>query len=416
VLETGYDILFFWVARMIMSGLEYTGKPPFHTVYLHGLIRDEHGRKMSKTSGNVIDPLLVMDELGTDALRFTLLVGSTPGNDMNLSIKKVEANRNFSNKIWNAGRLISQFIDQAPDAPSAAAQGTLADDYIRARLRALVRSVNYLFENYQYGEAGRQIYEFFWSEFADWYLEAAKLQMAAGGGRAWFTAACALQVMDTCLRLLHPFTPFITEELWGHLKAAAQAHSSHLLPQAGAWEEALIVAAWPENTIEESWEAGSLAQFSLLQEIIRAIRNLRAEQNIPAARKLPAIFACPAETASLLESQVGLIAALARLEAAEVRIESQSAAPVERPAGSLVLVVGGIEIYLPIAEKVDSSAERQRLENELREIESQVARLESLLASPFAEKAPPAVVLKERERLAGYKETAEIIKAQIGSD
>ena len=180
VMETGYDILFFWVARMIMSGLEFTGEAPFHTVYLHGLIRDEHGQKMSKTKGNVIDPLIVMDEFGTDALRFTLLVGSTPGKDMNLSVKKVEANRNFANKIWNAGRFVINAIENAPEKAEKDPDWTPADEYIHARMRRHVRDVNRLFESYQFGEAGRQIYEFFWSEFADWYIESAKTPIKSG--------------------------------------------------------------------------------------------------------------------------------------------------------------------------------------------------------------------------------------------
>jgi valyl-tRNA synthetase len=212
VLETGYDIIFFWVARMIMEGLEFSGEAPFHTVYLHGLIRDEHGQKMSKTKGNMIDPLIVMDELGTDALRFTLLVGSTPGNDMNLSIKKVEANRNFANKVWNAGRFVIGALDQAPDNAAKPADWSLADSWIYARLQSLVSDVDRLFTAYQYGEAGRQIYEFFWSEFADWYVEIAKLQLAEGGDRAFYTAQTLVRVLDACLRMLHPFTPFVTEE------------------------------------------------------------------------------------------------------------------------------------------------------------------------------------------------------------
>ncbi len=176
-METGYDILFFWVARMIMLGLEFTGEVPFHTVYLHGLIRDEHGRKMSKTYGNVIDPLTVMDDLGTDALRFTLLVGSTPGNDMSLSVKKVEANRNFANKIWNVGRFVITAISSQQSAEKLG-DYTLADSWIWARLQQLVRDVERLFQSFQYGEAGRQIYEFLWSDFADWYVEIAKEQLA----------------------------------------------------------------------------------------------------------------------------------------------------------------------------------------------------------------------------------------------
>ncbi len=245
LLETGYDILFFWVARMIMDGLEFTGQAPFNTVYLHGLIRDEHGQKMSKTKGNVIDPLIVMDDLGTDALRFTLLVGSTPGNDTNLSIKKVEANRNFANKVWNAGRFTIGALPQAPAQAAGEPQWTLADRWIRARLRSLIRDVDRLFTGYQYGEAGRQIYEFFWSEFADWYVEIAKQQLAEGGDRAFYTAQTLVRTLDACLRLLHPFTPFVTETVWGYLKAAAEAHSPALRPS-GGWEDALIIARWPD--------------------------------------------------------------------------------------------------------------------------------------------------------------------------
>ena len=183
IMETGYDILFFWVARMIMDGLEFTGKVPFETVYLHGLIRDETGRKMSKSYGNSIDPLPVMDSMGTDALRFTLLVGSTPGNDSNLSLKKVEANRNFANKIWNASRFVISAISnlEGDAADMKEKDWALADSWIWARLQKLVRDVERLFQSHQYGEAGRQIYDFFWSEFADWYVEAAKLGLAEGG-------------------------------------------------------------------------------------------------------------------------------------------------------------------------------------------------------------------------------------------
>ncbi len=312
IMETGYDILFFWVARMIMMGLEFTGEIPFHTVYLHGLIRDEHGRKMSKTTGNVIDPLTVMDELGTDALRFTLLVGSTPGNDTNLSIKKVEANRNFANKMWNAGRFLINALDGAPRAAEGEPQWTLADSWIWARLQGLVRDVERLFNNYQYGEAGRQIYEFLWNEFADWYVEIAKIQLDQGGDRAYHTAYTLARVYDLTLRLLHPFIPFVTEELWGHLKEAAQAHSEALAP-AGGWEEALIIAAWPDSRPEEGWETAKVNDFNLVQDLVRAIRNLRAEYSVDAGRRLPAILVSAAAHDVLID-QIETITALARLD------------------------------------------------------------------------------------------------------
>jgi valyl-tRNA synthetase len=417
IMETGYDILFFWVARMIMDGIEFTGKIPFHTVYLHGLIRDEHGRKMSKSYGNVIDPLGVMDELGTDALRFTLLVGSTPGNDMNLSVKRVEANRNFANKIWNAGRFVLNAIDSLPadlrdripaePQPPAGEEWTLADSWIWARLQALIRDVERLFAAFQYGEAGRQIYDFFWGDFADWYVEIAKLQLAEGGRRALTTAETLARVLDTSLRLLHPFTPFITEELWGHLRRTLL--NSQLNYLAATWPEALIIAAFPEPRPEEGWEPGKLADFALLQELTRAIRNLRSEKNVKPGRRIPAILVSES-AAAMLHGQAATLAALAGLDTAQVNVQERIAA---KPEGLIALVVGPVEIFLPLAGLVDSAEERARLEKDLAETQSQITRLESLLGGSFAEKAPAAVVQKERDKLAAYRETAEKIEAQL---
>jgi len=413
-METGYDILFFWVARMIMSGLEFTEQIPFHTVYLHGLIRDEHGRKMSKSYGNVIDPLVVMDELGTDAMRFTLLVGSTPGNDMNLSVKRVEANRNFANKIWNAGRFVISALgalspdDQTGIAPGAALW-SLVDSWIWARLQTLVRDVERLFQTYQYGEAGRQIYEFFWGDFADWYVESAKLQLNRGGQIALNTAYNLVRLLDTSLRLLHPFTPFITEELWGHLKAAVQ--QSPLASRYGDWPEALIVAPWPMPRPEEGWETGKIADFALVQEVVRAIRNLRSEKNVKHSRRIPAILVSPA-AAPVLREQAATIAALAGLDPARLQIlESISA----KPEGHIALVVSSVEIFLPLAGMVDAGEERQRLERDLDETQSQIERLEKLLSGSFAEKAPSAVVQKERDKLAGFQATAEKLRSQLST-
>ena len=401
VLETGYDIIFFWVARMIMSGLEYTGQVPFDTVYLHGLIRDEHGQKMSKSKGNVIDPLGVMDEMGTDALRFTLLVGSTPGNDMNLSIKKVEANRNFANKVWNAGRFVLSILEQAPSAPVSAPQWTLADSWVWARLQSLVREVERLFAGYQYGEAGRQIYDFFWSEFADWYLEIAKLQINEGGDRAFYTAQTLVRVLDTCLRLLHPFTPFITEELWGHLKRACLAKSEHYSPKSG-WEEALIIARWPEPARLEGWEEQKVTEFNLVQEIVRAVRNLRSEKKVAPGKRIPVMIAA-GDQFPVLQGQAASIQSLATIDAAQFQLAAQLA---EKPQNAVTLVVSGVEIYLPLAGLVDTAAEHTRLSKELAEIESQIERLAALVDGPFGQRAPAAVVDKERQKLATFQETA----------
>src|SRR5512134_867529 len=272
-METGYDILIFWVARMIMMGLEFTGQVPFKIVYLHGLVRDELGRKISKTLGNVIDPLVLMDEFGTDALRFTMLVGSTPGNDTNVGPKKVEANRNFANKIWNVGRFVITAIDSQQKADKLG-DYTLADSWIWARLQRLVRDVERLFHSFQYGEAGRQIYEFIWSDFADWYVEIAKEQLKNEETKTQ-TIETLARVLDIALRLLHPFTPFVTEEIWGHLRSALL--DSYLKDITEDWPEALIVASWPEPRPLEGWEEQKTADFTLIQEIVRSIRNLRAE-------------------------------------------------------------------------------------------------------------------------------------------
>lgn len=407
-METGYDILFFWVARMIMLGLEFTGQVPFHTVYLHGLIRDGDGAKMSKSKGNVIDPLGLMDELGTDALRFTLLVGSTPGNDMNLSPKKVEANRNFANKIWNAGRFVLNTLDSAPAQAQAAPDWTLADSWIWARLQSLEREVDRLFAGLQYGEAGRQIYEFFWSEFADWYLEIAKLQMAEGGDRAYYTAQTLARVLDAALRLLHPFTPFVTEELWGHLKRACQEKPRLYQPKEG-WAEMLIVAKWPEPQNLEGWEAEKLADFGLLQEIIRAVRNLRTEKKVTPGKRIPAIIVA-GDRLPILQAQSATLAALAYFDPQQLTLVESLP---EKPKDQVGLVVSGIEIYLPLSGLVDLESEQTRLQKELDEVQTQIDRLEGLLASPFAQKAPAVVVDKERQRLAAFQETAGSLREQL---
>jgi valyl-tRNA synthetase len=409
-METGYDILFFWVARMIMLGLEFTGQVPFHTVYLHGLVRDEHGRKMSKTTGNVIDPLNVMDDLGTDALRFTLLVGSTPGNDTNVGLKKVAANRNFANKLWNAGRFVITAVSSQLSATENwslnTANWTLADSWIWARLQQLVRDVDRHFQNFQYGQAGQQIYDFIWSEFADWYVEIAKEQLRDEETKGQ-TAYTLARVFDTCLRLLHPFTPFVTEEIWGHLKRAILESPNPRLAQ--DWSPALIVAKWPEPRDMEGWEESKIGDFTLIQEIVRSIRNLRAEKNVAPSKRISASIAAGAKL-DLLKEQTKVIALLAGLNEAELMITESLR---EKLKDAAALVVGSIEIHLPLAGMVDLAEEQTRLEKELKEARSHIERLEKLLAGDFANKAPAALVQKEREKLEAYKNTAEKIQAQL---
>ena len=409
VMETGADILFFWVARMMMFGLEFTGQVPFHTVYLHGLILDKDGQKMSKTKGNVIDPLEIMDDYGTDALRFTLLVGSTPGHDTNLDIKKVEANRNFANKVWNAGRFVLSAVEKAPAEPGGEPDWTLADSWIWGRLKELLRETDRLFQSYQYGEAGRQIYEFFWSDFADWYLEIAKIQMSQGGDAAYYTATTLVRVLDACLRLLHPFTPYVTEELWGHLKGAALDKAYKPFNSRRTWEDALIIAAWPEAGKSEGWEEQAISSFTVIQEVVRAIRNIRADKKITPGRKLPALISAGAKM-DILRGQCATIAALAGLDIEHSHISRKIT---EDTTGFVSVVVSGVEIFLDLAEKTDSVQDVERLRKELEVVSAQVDRLEKLLASDFATKAPPAVVEKERAKLREFIETRDKLKAQI---
>jgi valyl-tRNA synthetase len=408
LMETGYDILFFWVARMIMMGLEFTGQVPFETVYLHGLIRDERGRKMSKTLGNFIDPLVVMDEFGTDALRFYLLTSSTPGSDINVSAERIEASRNFANKLWNAGRLVVMAIERAPAKPAALPEPTQADRWITGRLGKLQREVDRLFERYQYGEAGRQVVEFFWSEFADWYLEISKLQLDHGGGRAWLTAKTMVDILDTCLRLLHPFTPYVTESLWGHLKQACAEVGPELGPAAG-WEEALIVARWPEPPPESAVDQQADTTFTWLMDLVRAVRNVRSERGVEPARQIAAIVHAGMWSV-WFESQREVLSALARIDPDRLQIAAELSST---PDQAVPLVVGPIEAYLPVADLFDVTLERQRLQADLAEVQGQIERLETLLAGPFAERAPAAVVEKERSRLADYRVTHAKLQHQL---
>ena len=412
-METGYDILFFWVARMIMTGLEFTEVAPFHTVYLHGLVRDEFGHKMSKTKGNVLDPLIVMDEFGTDALRFTMLVGSTPGNDTNVGIKKVEANRNFANKIWNAGRFVINAIDsleggtlETGDQSTNLPTYSLADSWIWSKLQTLIRDVERQFQNFQYGQAGQQIYEFIWSDFADWYVEIAKGQMQNDATKKQ-TVETLVRVFDISLRLLHPFTPFITEEVWGHLRNALL--ESPISSLADDWSPVLITAKFPEPREPEGWEESKVADFTLIQELVRSIRNFRAEKNIAPSKKLAAQFSA-GDKFDLINDQAQMIASLAGLDFSLLTIHQSLT---EKPEDAAVLVSGSVEIYIPLAGTVDLAAEKPRLEKELKEALIHIERLEKLLSSDFANKAPAALVAKEREKLEGHKETAEKITAQL---
>jgi valyl-tRNA synthetase len=431
VMETGYDILFFWVARMIMQGLLYTNDIPFETIYLHGLVRDDQGHKMAKTSGNVLDPIALLDgarpedlseyirtqypdglqPMGADALRFTLLTGSTPGSDMNLSLQRVEGNRNFTNKIWNAVRFVLSQLDAGnwkletgkPSEQIAsgfqlpASSSRLPERWILSRLSATIADATRLMDTFQYGEAGRQIYDFFWSEFCDWYLEISKIALYRGDATAKAeTRATLIKVLDESLRLLHPFIPFVTEETWGYLKEANGASD---------WPAGLIVASWPEPGIRD--EAAE-SEMGLIMDLVRAIRNARAEYDVkPGAQIAASITAGSREV--LLSGQAEILCALARLDPARLTIAAQ----LEAPAQALTLVVGSVTAYLPLADLVDLAAERVKLNKELAEVEAQIDRSRSLLDGPFAQRAPANVVQREREKLGELATRAERLRERL---
>ncbi|MBN1995450.1 MAG: valine--tRNA ligase [Anaerolineae bacterium] len=399
VMETGYDILFFWVARMIMSGLEYAGDIPFHTVYLHGLIRDEHGKKMSKSAGNVIDPLEIMDEYGTDALRFTLLTGSTPGNDMNLSLDRIAANRNFGNKIWNATRFVVNNLGTAFQSGAATwnlSGLTMPDRWILSRLNRLIQDVTRLIDDYNFGEAGRQLYDFFWSEFADWYIEVAKVRLQGTDARAQATVRRVLvHVLDRSLRLLHPYIPFVTEAAWQHLP-----HDY----------ESLMIARWPGQSFTGLDEEAE-AQMSILMEIIRTIRNVRAEYNVEPGRRIIAYIAA-GEYQEMLANHQEILINLARLDADALHLVPGLAQKPEQAVGQVIS--GGIEIYLPLAGMIDLAAEKERLQKELAQLQQRIAAGQAKLNTPnFVQKAPAEVVDRERERLADFELQAAKIQSQL---
>jgi valyl-tRNA synthetase len=398
VMETGYDILFFWVARMIMQGLQFTDQAPFHTIYLHGLVRDEHGRKMSKTLGNVVDPLEVMDEYGTDALRFTLLTGSTPGNDMNLSLERVASNRNFSNKIWNATRFVLGNLDAGFVATQAPPQSALSlpGRWILSRLNAVIAETTRLIDEYNFGEAGRQTYDFFWGEYADWYIEIAKIALNGQDPAARKTTQQVLvYVLDQTLRLLHPYIPFITEAAWQHLPHQGDSLSLATWPQAGPRDEAAD------------------ADMGLLISMVRAIRNARAENDVEPGRKITALIAAANKHKLVAQNQAAL-AQLARLDADSLQVVEALA---EKPDDALTLVIeGGLEIVLPLSGLIDVAAERERLQKEAAELEKRIAGSRKTLANEnFASKAPAAVVEREQAKLADLESQAEKIQARLAT-
>jgi len=404
VMETGYDILFFWVARMIMIGLEDTGDIPFHTVYLHGLIRDEKGEKMSKMRGNVINPTDAIEKYGTDALRFAITTGTAPGNDINLGEHRLEAGRNFANKIWNAAR----FVLQSMDAEAARGRGLqkltverpelVEDRWILSRLNHLVLSVDKLMEEYQFGEAERQLHDFLWGEFCDWYVEIGKIRLTDSRPSP---LPILTFVLETTLRLLHPFMPFITEELWQGLKQR--------LPKDDLGSDSIVIAPYPVGN-ESFIDTEAERVMDSVIEIIRSIRNARAEHKVAPAKWIEArVYADNLSPAIAAQSEA--IETLAKVRPLAVLSRSQRRAQEEK---ALVLVLKEAEVVLPLAGMVDVVVERQRLEKEISASQGEIARLELRLKDEaFASKAPPAVVEKERSKLTNLKDKLQRLQQEL---
>jgi valyl-tRNA synthetase len=399
--ETGYDILFFWVARETMLSLELMGAAPYSTVYLHGLIRDENAQKISKSMPDAwkYDPLYIIDEYGTDALRYTLATSSSPGNDMNLDTRRIEGARNFANKMWQATRFILMNLDDdeviMPLAEIEDDRLVLEDRWILSRLNRLTGTVFQLMEAHQYGEAGRQIRDFIWDEFCDWYIEASKVRLYADDADTTVPKTVLLTVLEQAMRLLHPFMPYVTEAIWQALPAEIKQG------------DALIIAPWPEAD-EARLDETAERQMALLMELVRGIRNTRAEYHVDPGKRIGALLVA-GEWAPVFEAQRDVLITLARLDKNALEIVASA----EPPEQSAPVVAGEIVAHLPLAGMVDIEAERQRLQKALDELEGRIRGSEKKLAGPFAEKAPADIVDAERERLAERKREAEQLREQI---
>ena len=376
VLVTGYDIIFFWVARMIFSGCEQTKKPPFHTVLIHGLVRDAQGRKMSKSLGNGIDPLEMIDKYGCDALRFNLITGNSPGNDMRFYTERCEAMRNFANKIWNASRFL--LMNLTIDRCALPEQLELEDKWILSKLNAVIRDVTANMESYEMGVAAQKLYDFIWDTFCDWYIELTKARLNGEDADAKEQAQQVLcHVLTQILKLLHPFMPFITEEIW------------QALPHEGDF---LMLQSWPEYDAALNFPEEERAM-ELVMDAIKAIRARRSEMNVPPSKK--------AELTVVTEDQAVFAAGIPFLQrlanASQVNITAQPPVSLD---GLVSVVTSAAKLYIPLAELVDLEAERARLAKEIEKAEKYLASIEKKLSNEkFVSKAPEAVVQRERDNL-----------------
>ncbi len=389
-LVTGYDIIFFWVARMIFSGLEYTGKAPFNTVLFHGIVRDDQGRKMSKSLGNGVDPLVEIEKYGADALRFTLATGNTPGNDMRYSSDRVSASRNFANKIWNAARFLLMNLPDDEPAPYIPENLGVEDKWILSKFNSVVRDVTDNLDKFELGLAVAKLYDFIWDVFCDWYIELAKIKLNSGDEAAAKTARAVLvYVFSETLKLLHPFMPFITEEIW------------QALPHSG---ETIMVSKWPEYSEKLAFETEE-QNFQIIMDAIRAIRNRRNEMNVPPSKKAKVVIV--SERSELFKDCASFIERLA--SASEIELTNSY-----DPDGAVTVVTDAATIYIPMKELMDFSKELERLEKELAKANVDKEFFEKKLNNPgFVAKAPEKVVAEQREQLSKVLEKIENLLAGI---
>ena len=395
VLVTGFDIIFFWVARMMMMGLHFMKEIPFHDVYIHALVRDEKGQKMSKTKGNVMDPLEIIDQYGADALRFTLAAMAAQGRDIKLSTKRVEGYRNFATKLWNAARFAEMNgCARSADFDARSVEQTV-NRWIAGELQRAGASVTAGIEAYKFNEAAGAIYDFVWGTFCDWYLELIKPVFDGTDERAKAeTRATTAWVLDQILKLLHPFMPFITEELWARTGEAGVARAS-----------LLCLSGWP--AFEGLADADADEEMGWVVKIISEVRSVRSEMNVPAGAKIPLLLVGANKlTRERAERHDGLIKRLARLD----DLSFGKAAP----KGSAQIVLGEATVALPLAGVIDMEAERARLTREIDKSRAEIRKIDAKLANEsFVAKAPPEVVEENRDRKTDFEATVKKLQAAL---
>ena len=395
VLVTGYDIIFFWVIRMVFSALEQTGKSPFKHVLIHGLVRDDQGRKMSKSLGNGIDPLEVIDKYGADALRLTLITGNAPGNDMRFYWERVENSRNFANKIWNATRFIMMNMEKADFTNVKLSDLTIADRWILSKVNTLAKEMTDNMEKFELGIAVSKVYDFIWEEFCDWYIEMVKPRLYNDEDE---TKAAALWTLKTvliqALKLLHPYMPFITEEIFCNIQDE---------------EESIMISKWPEYTDEWNFEADETA-VDTIKAAVRAIRNLRTGMNVPPSRKAKVyVVSAKEDVRHIFESSKSFFATLGY--ASEVHVQEDKTGIDENAVSTLI---HDAAVYIPLEELVDIDKEIERLEKEAAKLAGEIKRASGMLANPkFVDKAPAAKVEEEKAKLAKYTEMSEQVAERL---